>query len=142
MTTPARVVDLDRLNRHLANLDHLDRFGGRFLFPLSRIYQVDRECVVSILNDLGGIRTDRDDNELFAAAAQHRPELGPNRVNQGDLAALLALKPFHDTTGRVPTRSLPFDPNGDGAIVRVARVRNSATRLLGTAIEVRVKTKQ
>lgn len=123
-----RTVDLTKVERVLHHHDHLERFGGRFRFALIRLYWCARELVVSILTDLGDIRDDRTDPQLFTAAAKHYPGLA------GYFARLATLRALKDRD-----QPDPFDPNGPDAISEVMAARNMVTYLLVVANQARAR---
>src|SRR5947209_18172916 len=46
-------LEIEAQRRHLANYEHAERFGGRFLFPLAHLYRIGRATVFAILAKSG-----------------------------------------------------------------------------------------
>jgi predicted nucleotidyltransferase len=113
--------ELTAQRRHLANYEHLKRFGGRFLFPLAHLYRIGRTVVFAILAEHGTLEFDRD------RAFRTITELYPSRA--ADVATIARLAPFYErVTRRTSDGLLPFDPVGCEA--EVARARDAIARLL------------
>ncbi|MGQ0779394.1 MAG: nucleotidyltransferase domain-containing protein [Pseudonocardiales bacterium] len=117
----ATTEELAAQRRHLTNYAHLDRFGGRFLFPLTHLYRIGRTVAFAILAERGTLEFDR--GRAFRAIA----ELYPDRA--ADVATIARLAPFYERVTRRPSDGLlPFDPVGcEGEVIRA---RDAITRLL------------
>jgi predicted nucleotidyltransferase len=115
--------ELDAQRRHLANYEHVGRFGGRLLFPLAHLYRIGRAAVYAILAESGRLEFDRE--EAFRMII----ELYPGRA--ADVTAIAELAPFYDwvRSGSAATR-LPFDPAGVEAEVRFIRAKEAIVRLI------------
>jgi predicted nucleotidyltransferase len=114
--------ELRAQRRHLANYQHVERFGGRLLFPLAHLYRIGRATVYAILAEGGTLEFDR--KEAFRAIAELHPAWAP------DIAAISELAPFYE---RVRSRSsaspLPFEPIGHQAEARFVHAREAIARL-------------
>jgi hypothetical protein len=124
-------IDLHAMHSRLSAYGYFNRFGGRYRVACIGLYRVSRKLVVSILNDLGDIHTDRTDAELFTAVVGHHPEF------QYRLSALDALRPFVDRQGVEP-----FDPTGQVARQLVEDLHKAATDLLMLAMADRMEAEE
>lgn len=108
--------------RRLANYVHLERFGGRFLFPLAHLHRIGRTVVFAILAEHGILEFDR--GRAFKALSK----LYPDRT--ADVATIARLVPFYERVTRRTgdDSSLPFDPVGCDA--EVVRASDAIARLL------------
>jgi nucleotidyltransferase-like protein len=100
--------EVPRQLRLLRKLEHTDRFGGRFLFPLAHLYRIGRTVTYAQLAVQGILEFDQK------AAFQLLSEIAPQW--QGQLAVISRLAPFYARTrNRSAGQSFPFDPNGTEA---------------------------
>jgi predicted nucleotidyltransferase len=105
--------------RQLGHLDDLDRFGGQYLFPLSRLYSVGRTIAYALLAENGSFVFNPD--QAFGELAETHPEAA------GDISEVAGLSAFFYTTQGRPNVSLPFP--AEGCRERVAAARAAAGRL-------------
>jgi len=105
--------------RQLGHFDDLDRFGGQYLFPLSRLYSAGRTIAYALLAENGSFVF--NPGQAFGELAEAHPEAA------GDISEVAALSAFFYTTQGRPHVSLPFPP--EGCRERVATARAAAGRL-------------
>lgn len=97
--------DLARQRRLLHSLSNTDRFGGRFLFALSRTYQIGRTIAYDQLAEHGIFEFDQ--KTAFRLLATRMPEWRPAIEQVERLSSYYA----HTRNGS-GTETFPFDPNG------------------------------
>jgi len=114
--------ELDAQRRHLANYQHVARFGGHFLFPLAHIYRIGRATAYAILAEDEILEFDRE--EAFRTFVR----LHPDRA--ADIAAIAELAPFYKLVRTGSFVPLPFEPVGRGAEARFVRARDAVARLV------------
>jgi predicted nucleotidyltransferase len=116
-------AELEVQRRHLRDYAHVDRFGGRLLFPLARIFSIGRAVVFARLAAGGTLEFDRD--RAFTEMARREPALAEQiRLIQG-------LAPFYDRVrDQEPAAPLPFSPVGAEAEARLVQARDAVARLL------------
>ena len=85
---------------HLKSLDHLDRFGGRFLFPLARLYAIGRTVVFALLAERNAFEFNQE------RAFEQLADLVPARA--ADIIAISRLRPFAELAGGHDADPLPF----------------------------------
>ena len=118
--------ELHAQERYLANYDHPERFGGRFLFPLAHVYRIGRATVFAALAHDGKLEFDRE--TAFNALADAHPDL------REDIKAIEILAPFHDQTRHPGSKAdLPFDPAGQAAESHLIAARAAISRILSFA---------
>lgn len=106
---------------HLQSVDHLNRFGGQFLFPLDQLYRYGRTVVFALLAEEGVFEFNH--LRAFAELCRRRPEAS------GDAQTVAALRPFTLLTkGRVTSEAVPF--SYVGCADEVAEAINAIHRLL------------
>jgi hypothetical protein len=105
--------------RQLAHFDDLDRFGGRYLFALARLYSVARTIVYALLAENGSFVF--NPRRAFAELVETHPQAA------GDISEVAGLSAFFYTTQGRPDVPLPFPP--EGCRERVAAARDASGRL-------------
>lgn len=119
--------ELATMRRSLVALLHLERFGGRFLFPLAQLYRVGRTVAFATLASCNILEFDR--RRAFSKLAELHPTCAQ------DLATITRLAPFYDyVNGRGDKEDLPFNPVGCES--EVVGARNAISRLLDFAERV------
>lgn len=107
--------------RHLANYDHLERFGGRYLFPLAKLHRIGRAAAFAVLAERGVLEFDR--YRAFDALERLHPE------RASDLKVVERLEPFAEmVTAQGGSADLPFEPIG--CTREVVDAREAVARLL------------
>lgn len=106
----------------LRSFDHLERFGGRFLFPLAHLYSIGRTVTFVLLAE----------RDLFEFNQEHAFErlagLTPERST--DIEEIARLRPFAELTTGQDAVALPFDFL-HSASTHVAGTREAIRRLAG-----------
>lgn len=86
---------------HLESVDHLNRYGGLFLFPLDQLYRYGRTVVFALLAEEGVFEFNH--GRAFAELCRRRPEAS------NDAETVAALRPFTLVTkGRARPEDVPF----------------------------------
>jgi hypothetical protein len=120
-TAVSTEIEVAVQRRHLANYNHLERFGGRYLFPLAKLHRIGRAVTFALLAEEGVLEFDR--HRAFATLER----LHPDRA--ADVDAVERLEPFAERVtlhgGGTP---LPFDPVG--CTDEVLHAREAVGRLL------------
>ncbi|MDQ6614393.1 MAG: nucleotidyltransferase domain-containing protein [Actinomycetota bacterium] len=105
---------------HLATFEHLERFGGRFLFPLAHLYLIGRTVVFALLAERGIFEFNQE--RAFERLPRVVPDAGP------DVEKVASLRPFSQLAqGRRPI-SLPF--GFEDCAPDVAAARTAIRRLI------------
>lgn len=109
--------------QHLQRYEHVDRFGGRLLFPLAHLYRIGRAAAFAAIAKTGHLEFDR--REAFQLAVMLYPHLEP------EFAAITELDPFYELV-RAPDFSidLPFEPIGSEAERRFVHARDCVARVV------------
>jgi hypothetical protein len=118
--------ELAAQRRHLANYEHAERFGGRFLFPLAHLYRIGRAAIYARLAEMGTLEFNRE--RAFGAITELNPKWAP------DVAAIEELAPFAELSRHpdAASSSLPFQPVGPHAEARFLRAREAVARIVGS----------
>jgi predicted nucleotidyltransferase len=106
---------------YLRSFDHLDRFGGRFLFPLAHLYAIGRTVVFALLAERGTFEFNQ------VRAFERLVDLAPEHA--ADVEEIAQLRPFAELTTGHEAYSVPFS-FVDGAGARVAAARDAVRRLV------------
>ncbi|MGH9126909.1 MAG: nucleotidyltransferase domain-containing protein [Acidimicrobiales bacterium] len=115
---------------HLENLDHLNWYGGGFLFPLSDLYRFGRTVVFALLAERGVFQFNHE--RAFAELSRQLPGA------DDDVRTVAALRPFFLVTkGRLEREDVPFSDLGCtdevaeaiGAVRRLVRLSQHAAKL-------------
>jgi Nucleotidyltransferase domain len=110
---------------HLRSFDHLERFGGRFLFVLAHLYAIGRTVAFALLAERGIFEFSQE------RAFERLASLTPGHAVE--VEAIAQLRPFAELTTGHEADTLPFDfLQGASAHVAVAR---DAIRQLATLSE-------
>jgi predicted nucleotidyltransferase len=112
--------ELDLQLQHLAIFEHLERFGGRFLFPLAHLYGIGRTVVFALLAERGIF-------EFNQERAFDRLRTLVLEADQ-DVAIVASLRPFSQLAQGRPSLTLPFD--FEECAPAVAAARNAVHRLI------------
>jgi predicted nucleotidyltransferase len=106
---------------HLRSFDHLERFGGRFLFPLAHLYAIGRTVVFALLAERGIFEFNRE--RAFERLVDLTPEYSV------EVEEIAQLRPFAELTAGHDAEALPFSFL-QGASIRVAAAREGIRRLV------------
>jgi predicted nucleotidyltransferase len=115
--------ELDVQRRKLNNYAHVERFGGRLLFPLGQLYAIGRTVIFASLAMKGHLEFDRETAFRQLAICQ------PGLIQ--DIETVAQLVDFHHYV-REPTDEVefPFDPTGPEASLRADEAREAIERIL------------
>lgn len=111
--------------RNLARFEHVERFGGRFLFPLAHLYRIGRAATFAAIANKGQLEFDR--RQALRIAADLYPGLEP------DFRVIAGLEPFYERVRSpegVGASDLPFDPAGPAAERHFIDARASVARII------------
>jgi predicted nucleotidyltransferase len=115
--------ELEAQQQHLSIYARVERFGGRFLFPLAHLYRIGRATVYAVLAKSGVVEFDQE-SAFREIVAQH-PDW------RRDVSAIASLAPFYQQVrGDADDVKLPFDPVGPEAENRLIEAREAILRLL------------
>jgi hypothetical protein len=120
--------EVRRQRRLLRGLRHTDRFGGRFLFPLSHVYRIGRTVTYAQLAERGIFEFDQD------AAFEKLAEVMPQWADA--ISTIERLAPFYARTrSRTSTQEPPFNPNGPEAESAYALAYNAVATISGIELD-------
>ncbi|GAA4363863.1 nucleotidyltransferase domain-containing protein [Nocardioides caricicola] len=115
--------EVERSQQYLTRYAHIDRFGGRMLFPLAHLYSVGRVAVLARLSRHGELEFDQ--TKAFAKLQHLDPALAD------DIRTIRSLEPFYDYVRHADAVvELPFDPIGSAAESRTLEAREAVLRVL------------
>jgi predicted nucleotidyltransferase len=106
----------------LRSFDHLERFGGRYLFALAHLYGIGRAVVFALLAERGVFEFNQ------AQAFTRLADLAPEHVVE--IERIAKLRPFAELTTGHEQSALPFGFL-DGADKQVAAARDAIRGLVG-----------
>ncbi|MDZ5662352.1 nucleotidyltransferase domain-containing protein [Nocardioides sp. S-58] len=114
--------------RHLDRYKHVDRFGGRFLFPLAHLYRIGRAATFAAIAKTGRLEFDR--RKAFDIASILYPDL------EREFASVAALAPFYEYQREPQSRadSLPYDPSGPDAEQHFVAARDAVARVVSVGV--------
>ncbi len=121
----------DELGQQLLNLatfDHLERFGGRFLFPLAHLYGIGRTVVFALLAERGIFEFNQD--RAFERLQTLVPEAYQDIDTVGSLRSFSQLVHGRQRTG------LPF--GFEDCATAVAAARDAIHRLIELSVHADV----
>ena len=117
-----------RQRKLLRSFRHTERFGGRFLFPLSHVYRIGRTVTYAQLVDRQVIEFDQ--GSAFALLATLMPSWSQ------EIKTIERLSPFYARTrSRYSEQDPPFDPNGPKAEAEFVRAYNAVLTITGAGSE-------
>lgn len=119
--------EVDVSKRYLTRFAHIDRFGGRMLFPLAHLYSVGRVAVLARLSQYGDLEFDQA--KAFAKLQRFDPSLAD------DIQMIGSLEPFYDCVRHTDAAvDLPFEPVGSAAETRTIEAREAVLRVLTSRV--------
>jgi hypothetical protein len=122
---PIDSTDYDRLVERARRQTIFERFNGRLLFALARLYSVGKAVVMLSLVQEGKPEFDR--HRAFSKFRHMHPDLAPavDRITR--------LEPFYLRVRRRRTSPLPFDPSGPQAPTAARLALESVKQIAASA---------
>lgn len=115
--------ELKSQRQQLDDYMHVERFGGRLLFPLAHLYRIGRTVAFVRLAEAGHLVFDRD--VAFEKLASIEPKL------RWSVEAVAALAPFYERVrADDPQVSIPFSPVGESAERRFLEARAAIEEMI------------
>ncbi|GIM89300.1 nucleotidyltransferase domain-containing protein [Paractinoplanes toevensis] len=121
--------ELDTQQHHLQTYKHVERFGGRFLFPLAHLHRIGRATAYALLAKEGVLE--------FDGKSAFQELLARHPTWTEDINVIMSLGPFYKRV-RIDSSDieLPFDPTGPEAERKLVEAREAISRLLERSREL------